>query len=657
MRLTGITGTGSGKLGSSVFSVTSGTQIVRQYQPVVTNPSTAQQVNNRARLKLMSQLSAVMADVIAIPKNGMKSVRNIFVQENFKATAAANGVASVDLAAIALTKGGMQIPNVLAERVEGTSVSVALADKADQLVARVVYVMFYRNSAGELQLIDSAVVETAGENGTFPYAFPYQERDVVVYAYGIFDKNAKATAKFGNYAVTSGTQVAALVADRKINDNDFLLTKTRGIFVAGEISVDVRKVTVGSTNISTSGTTSVPYMAFGNIMVKANGVDGLYASALVDGVRRTPVVFNADGSASLGLTNLVGGEQIRIQIGTLQGTAFVPQFTYGGTAVIAQQNTSFSAVTANGVSISNSGRTSIAIAASTEIVANGSGVVGKYLRVSVNGVARTPVAFNTLIPPAKATDTLSGLNVDDVVTFQIGRMVNGTFVEDVAYGGSAVIAEVPPVFSSVSVNGQNVPSTGTTSVVRTGNDTMNVTTQNAINKYLAVLDGNNQVKSVHAISANTINVQLSVAVGDIVKLAIGTGSSTSSFVAQTNYGGSIEFVDAPAVHITSLRVNGSEVNRSTTVSPGSVLVVATTDITGETSDVFTFIKANTKPAIGVAVSNITERLAVSNGKVDGRATMENGVVYWAAVGAWDETAGTFTPVSVFDYSLEGYDGN
>ena len=655
MRLTGITGTGSGKLGSSVFSVTSGTQIVRQYQPVVTNPSTAKQVNNRARLKLMSQLSAVMADVIAIPKNGMQSARNIFVQENFKATAAANGVASVDLAAIALTKGGMQIPNVLAERVEGTSVSVALADKADQLVARVVYVMFYRNSAGELQLIDSAVVETAGENGTFPYEFPYQERDVVVYAYGIFDKNAKATAKFGNYAVTSGTQVASLIADRKISDADFLLTKTRGIFVAGDISIEIREVSVGNTDINASGTTSVPYMAFGNIMIKATDVDGLYASALVDGVRVTPKIFDADGSVSLGLTNLVGGEQIRIQVGTLQGTAFVPQFTYGGTAVIAQQNTSFSAVTVNGVSISNSGRTSVATAASMDIVANGSGVVGKYLRVSVNGVARTPVAFQTVLSPARATDTLSGLLVDDVITFQIGRMVNGTFVEDVAFGGSAVIAEVPPVFSSVSVNGQNVPSTGTTSVVRTGSDTMSVTTQNAINKYLAVLDGNNQVKSVHAISANTINVQLSVAVGDIVKLAIGTGSSTSSFVAQTNYGGSIEFVDAPAVHITTLRVNGSQVTRSTTVTPGSHAVVAATDITGETSDVFTFIKASTKPAVGVAVSNITERLAISNGQVDGRATFENHVVHWAALGAWDETAGTFTPVSVFDYSLEGYE--
>lgn len=655
MRLTGITGTGSGKLGSSVFSVTSGTQIVRQYQPVVTNPSTAQQVNNRARLKLMSQLSTVMADVIAIPKNGMQSARNIFVQENFKATAAANGVASVDLAAIALTKGGMQIPNVLAERVEGTSVSVALADKADQLVARVVYVMFYRNSAGELQLIDSAVVETAGENGTFPYAFPYQERDVVVYAYGIFDKNAKATAKFGNYAVTSGTQVAALVADRKISNNDFLLTKTRGIFVAGDISVDVQEVTVGSTNISASGTTSVPYMAFGNIMVKANGVDGLYASALVDGVRVTPVVFNAEGSASLGLTNLVGGEQIRIQIGTLQGTAFVPQFTYGGTAVIAQQNTSFSAVTANGVSIANSGRTSIAIAASTEIVANGSGVVGKYLRVSVNGVARTPVAFKTLIPPAKATDTLSGLNVDDVVTFQIGRMVNGTFVEDVAYGGSAVIAEVPATFDAVMVNGVNVASTGSTNVTVSDTNDIIIDTQNAIGKYLGILNGNNQVLTVHAISQNRTSLLQEYAAGDTIKFAIGTGSNTSSFVAQTNFGGSVVFVEAPAVGITSLTVGSTVVNKNSTISYGSRNVTATTSGADETTQVFAFVIGKNKPSVGVAVNQVSARLSISNGQITGSVQFGSNVYNWAAIGTWNESAGTFTPVAVYDYSVYSQD--
>lgn len=650
MKLTGLTGTGSGKLGSSVFSVSAGTQIVRQYQPIVTNPSTSAQVDNRARLKLLSQLSAVFADVIAIPKSGMQSARNLFVQENYPATSAVNGVASANLADFAITKGGMQIPNVVAERVEDTSVSVALASKANQIVSRVVYVMFYRNAAGELQLIDSAVVETAGESGTFPYAFPYQDRDVIVYAYGIFDKNAKATAKFGNYQVTDGTQIASLIADRKISVNDYLLTKTRGYLLPGETHIEINTIVCNGTPVAATGQTSVAYDESVAIEVNAADVEGKVLAAVIDGQLGEIRAFNAQGTSFVGVFNLVGGEVVRVQIGHMNGTQFVPEFTYGGSIVVGAQDTQFTSVTANSVNIAASGQTQIQQDVSYECYVTATGTFGKYMRASVNGVPLTPVAFSSVGAGIEIEEQPIGA----VITFQIGRMVNGTFIEDVAYGGSAVVAEVPPVFSSVSVNGQTIAATGTTSVVTTGSDTLSVTTQNALNKYLGILDGNNQVKSVHAISANTISVQLSVAVGDTIKLAIGTGSSTSSFVAQTNFGGSVEFVAAPAVQITDLYVGGNHITQNEQVNAGNVSVSATTDQTGATTDVFTFIKANDKPAVGVAVNDITARLAINNGQVSGNVTLTGYVYHWAAVGAWNETAGTFTPVAVYPYSVYGY---
>lgn len=557
MKLYGITGTGSGKLGSSVFSVTAGTQVVRQYQPVVTNPSTSAQVNIRARLKLISQLSAVMGDVIAIPRQGNATSRNIFVKDNYGKTYAANGQASVDLAAISLTRGGMQIPAVIAERNEGTSISVALASKADQIVSRVVYVMFYRNAAGELQLADSAVVETAGANGTFPYELPWNEKDVVVYAYGIFDKNAKATAKFGTYSVTTGTQVASLVADRIIKENDYLLTKTKGIFLVGETSIEVTSCKVDNTTINPTGSTTIPYLVFGNISVVATDVEDKYLSVSVNGNRLTPSPFNGDGQANVFLSGLVGGEVIRIQIGVMQGTQFVPQFTYGGTAVIGQQSTAISSVTANGVAISASGNTQIAQASNIEFWIYGTGCVNKYFRVSVNGVAREPVLFVDNQNQQYSNDTLSNLNVGDVVTFQVGRVVNGTFVEDVAYGGSAVVAEVPATFTAVSVNGTNVASSGSTNVNVSDPNNIIVDTQNAIGKYLGILDGNNQVLSVHAISNNRTSLLQQYAEGDTIKFAIGTGSSTSSFIAQTNFGGSVTFIAAAPTGLSNVVVNGT----------------------------------------------------------------------------------------------------
>lgn len=648
MKLTGLTGTGSGKLGSSVFSVSAGTQVVRQYQPIVTNPSTAKQVDNRARLKLLSQLSAVFADVIAIPKEGMQSARNLFIRENYPVTSAVNGVASANLADFAITKGGMQIPSVVAERVEGTSVSVALASKADQIVARVVYVMFYRNSAGELQLIDSAIVETAGEDGTFPYAFPYQERDVIVYAYGIFDKNAKATAKFGNYQVTNGTQVAALIADRKISDSDYLLTKTRGYLLPGETQIEINTIVCNGTPVAATGQTSVAYDESVAIEVSAVDVEGKVLAAIVDGQLGEKTAFNAQGIAFVGAYNLVGGEVIRVQIGHLNGEQFVPEFTYGGSIVIGAQNTQFTSVTAGGVNIAASGQTQVQIDNEIECYVTATGINGKYMRLSVNGVAQTPVPFSA----GEAGDGVINAAVGSVVTFQIGRVVNGTFVEDVAYGGSAVIAEVPPVFNSVKVNGQNVPASGQSTIHIGETNTMAVTTQNALNKYLAVLNGNNQVLSVHAINAAQISVQLSVSVGDIIKLAIGTGSSTSSFVAQTNYGGTILFDEAPEEHFSNMQVDGNAFTANMSVAAGRITITGTTDLTGSNNNQLLIYRQTEKPTEGERSGLDATTRSITGGAINATLDVTAGGRYWLCVGHQDGDSESEHITSVYEFYIE-----
>lgn len=652
MKLYGIMGTGSGKLGSSVFSVTAGTQVVRQYQPVVTNPSTSAQVNVRARLKLISQLSAVMGDVIAIPRQGNATSRNLFVKDNYEKTFAANGQAAVDLAAISLTRGGMQIPAVIAERNEGTSISVALASKADQIVNRVVYVMFYRNAAGELQLVDSAVVEDAGGNGLFPYELPWNEKDVVVYAYGIYDRNAKATAKFGTYSVTTGTQVASLVANRIIKENDYLLTKTKGIFLVGETSIEVTSCKVDNTTINPTGSTTVPFIVFGNISVVATDVEDKYLSVSVNGNRLDPSPFNGDGQANVGISGLVGGEVIRIQIGVMQGTQFVPQFTYGGTAVIGQQSTAISSVTANGVAVSASGNTQIAQAANIEFWIRGTGCVNKYFRVSVNGVAREPVLFVAFENPQYSNDTISNLNVGDVVTFQVGRMVNGTFVEDVAYGGSAVVAEVPATFTAVSVNGTNVASSGSTNVNVSDPNNIIVDTQNAIGKYLGILDGNSQVLSVHAISNNRTSLQQAYTAGDTIKFAIGTGSSTSSFVAQTNFGGTVVFVAAPVEHITNVTVDGSAMNDNVQVAAGSVTVTGHTDLTGASNSAVLIIRNATKPNTGNLWNYPHKQATINAGDFNVSFNAAAGDKYWICIGNFDTESESGDINAVYDYYIE-----
>ena len=53
-----------GKLGGVVYQQYEGMQISREYQPVVKNPQSTQQVNQRAKFKLASQVVAQFADII-----------------------------------------------------------------------------------------------------------------------------------------------------------------------------------------------------------------------------------------------------------------------------------------------------------------------------------------------------------------------------------------------------------------------------------------------------------------------------------------------------------------------------------------------------------------------------------------------------------------
>lgn len=232
MKLNGFVGTGSGKMGASVFSVNAGTQIVRQYQPVVANPSTAAQVNQRARMKLMSQVAAAMAPVIAIPKAGLVSARNQFIAKNMDSCIATDGIAQVTYENLQLTAGNLGFPSITATRDSQAGViSVNLSSAPSGDISRVVYIM-YRKTQGQLEYVASRIVRERGENNNFPTTFPASSGDVVLYAYGMKDANAAATAKYENYKVASASDLATLVGSRVIAFGDYTFTQTRGTTIA-----------------------------------------------------------------------------------------------------------------------------------------------------------------------------------------------------------------------------------------------------------------------------------------------------------------------------------------------------------------------------------------------------------------------------------------
>lgn len=225
-KIYGLQGVLTGKLGNSVMAVRNGEQIVRQYQPIVANPSTQAQISARARLKLMSQMSAVMAPVIAIRRSGIVSSRNLFVKKNYKASTYSNDTASIDLNAVQLTDSVLGLGDFSATRGEGTAVAVSVSSVG---INRAVFAAFVKQPDSTLRLSETIVVsEVTGGNFQGSLALA-RTREYVVYAYGVRDNTEAAKAIFGSMEAVSAEQIAKLVTSRTLLESDVTLTETKAI--------------------------------------------------------------------------------------------------------------------------------------------------------------------------------------------------------------------------------------------------------------------------------------------------------------------------------------------------------------------------------------------------------------------------------------------
>ena len=220
----------TGKLADTVMSVRNGEQIARKYQPVVYNPNTSAQVAVRARMKLMSQLSAVMAPVIAMRREGNVSARNMFVKTNFGASAYGSNKAEITLANVKLTRSVVGFPEIQAVR-NGASLSVSITGTQAVDVSRVVYAMFVKGADNTLRFAQSDVITEAGGNYNWPATLnmPDENANVVVYAYGVRDNTDAARTIFGNMTTIPAETVASLIATRTLTETDITLTETKAV--------------------------------------------------------------------------------------------------------------------------------------------------------------------------------------------------------------------------------------------------------------------------------------------------------------------------------------------------------------------------------------------------------------------------------------------
>lgn len=234
MKLNGIFGTGSGKTGNAVFATSAGKQIVRTYQPKVSNPNTDAQIAQRAKFKLLSQLGAVMAPIIVIPKDGLTSARNRFVQMNFHLTDYDNGQATVSLTELQVTDS--QIPLVgLSAQYDGVThaINASSSDPVAGSFDKVAYGLFKVTEGAKLQLVEVKVVDTNTtdtEYGDVTFE-NVSNGDYVLYAYGMKAKNANSRSNYYNYQVDGSSSVASLDTFLALSLSNYVFSMTVGFKV------------------------------------------------------------------------------------------------------------------------------------------------------------------------------------------------------------------------------------------------------------------------------------------------------------------------------------------------------------------------------------------------------------------------------------------
>ena len=221
-------GKGSGKLGGSVYVINHGVQIEREYNGSVSNPSTNAQVAQRSRFKLASQVSAALENVIVIPRKGIQSPRNRFVKRNMPFFYGGVDGAQVTYENLQLTLGSTGIPAIAVSRDQKGNLNMHLVSPVVESVSYVAYCVFRKTDEELLQLVASEIVEVNEDNIDADFTIADHAGDLVVYAYGYRIKNAKAKAKYDNYKVASATDVATLIANRRIELSDVYFSGTRG---------------------------------------------------------------------------------------------------------------------------------------------------------------------------------------------------------------------------------------------------------------------------------------------------------------------------------------------------------------------------------------------------------------------------------------------
>ena len=233
MKLNGLLGKGSGKLGSSVFAISGGEQIVREHNPKVSNPNTEAQIAQRAKMKLLSQIAADLAQVLFYKKKGLVSARNQFIAANMPLCTYDNEEANVPINKLMLSPSNSKLPGFDATKVQG-GYECSLDSAPFTELEGVFYIGIRTDISGDdtqrLRVAGVEYVTEAGQDGLYRHTCPWLFAEFV-FAVGVKKIDGTKKIIYGDYDAGDATGLAALgviLNTKAIADN---VTESKGVIV------------------------------------------------------------------------------------------------------------------------------------------------------------------------------------------------------------------------------------------------------------------------------------------------------------------------------------------------------------------------------------------------------------------------------------------
>ena len=197
----------SGKLGSSVFTISKGITIERQYQPRVFNPKTIGQIGQRAKFRLLSGLASVVAPFACLQKEGLQTEANVFIRKNMGLASFSDGIARIDMPKIQISGGSDSFVTPTFEIQEGIGKgSISAEDVKNAGFDGVVFLVVGTKRPDIARVIGKVVLSPS--DGKFSVEFPtisgYAEYHLFSYGIKLSDKGV---SRYGSLESINGAGV------------------------------------------------------------------------------------------------------------------------------------------------------------------------------------------------------------------------------------------------------------------------------------------------------------------------------------------------------------------------------------------------------------------------------------------------------------------